>query len=392
MAGLGPAATQGQDQTTLCWPNNGVNWAVSAESLLVPHLDAINDSSLDAYVDAPAMFMLLDTVSPAAIRRGTMQEVHSIENNGTTSSPWVMVGNGIDAPAVRVTACMTSLDVDTFTAELDRNWEVSEPAMSWNRTTERYNTTTVLTQLGAVLPRQPLNHRGVLALSPRSDWQPFSGSGNVSAIQHYVVNTQILANAFVNGLDKSQSKDIDVAPENRKQRVNAGFSLSRGSMIGAIAHDAHIDLFQGMLNQTHSPAMALQALLTRICQMAYYDSLLLIDESKAAEVSFSDAAMFPTQWTGFGVGMGLLLVHWVVVAIVVGLFARYTRHSLLGNHWQAVSQVYSEDTAAILEKADRMKDRDVKRWLNGKGHGGKLYSFARDEGEGRVALMVNRPD
>ncbi|KAJ5205427.1 hypothetical protein N7491_003947 [Penicillium cf. griseofulvum] len=384
--------TRAQEQTSLCRPNNGAGWDVSAENVLVPRLAAINDSSLDAYVDASLMFMLLDIVSSAAIRHGVIQEVRSVENNDTTISPWAIIGNGTDAPVVRVTACMTSLDVDTFTADLDRKWEVSEPAMSWNRSTARYNTTTTLTQLGAVLPRQPLDHRGVLALSPRSDWQPFSSSGNVSAYQHYVVNTQILGNAVVNSLDTPQSKGTDVTPEHRNQIVNAGVGLSWWSSFESKAHDAHIGLFQDTLNQTQSPAMALQALLTRICQMAYYDSLLRIDESEVAEAAFSDAAVFPTQWTGFGIGMGLLLGHCVVVGIVVGLFARYTRHSLLGNHWQAVSQVYSEDTATILEKADRMKDRDIKRWLKGKGHGGKLYSFARDEGDGRVALRVNRPD
>ncbi|CAG8910024.1 unnamed protein product [Penicillium egyptiacum] len=384
--------TRAQAQTSLCWPNDGAGWNVSVEGRLVPPLALINDSSLDAYVDASAMFMLLDIVSSAAIRRGVTQEVHSVGNNGSTSSPWVMLGNGADPPSVRVTACMTNLDVEMFTAGLDSKWEGSEPTMSWDRSTEHYNTATTLTQLGAIHPRQPLDHRGVLALTPRSDWQSFSSSGNVSAYQHYVVNTQLLADAVVGSLLTPQTAGVDFTPEHRNQMVSAGVIFSPWASADYKAHDAHIDLFQDTLNQTQSPAMALQALLTRICQMAYYDMLQRIDESKVAEATFSDAAVFPTQWTGFGVGMGLLLVHWVVVAIVVGLFARYTRHSLLGNHWQAVSQVYSEDTAAILEKADRMNDRDVKRWVKSKGHRGKLYSFARDEGEGRVALRVNRPD
>lgn len=34
-----------------------------------------------------------------------------------------------------------------------------------------YDTESMRTQLGVVRPGQPLNHRGVLALGPRSDWQ-----------------------------------------------------------------------------------------------------------------------------------------------------------------------------------------------------------------------------
>jgi hypothetical protein len=78
----------------------------------------------------------------------------------------VMVVNGTDSPALRVTACMANLGVDTFIADLHSDWEGSEPAMSWNRPAQRYSTATTRTQLGAVLPRQPLNDRGVLALAP----------------------------------------------------------------------------------------------------------------------------------------------------------------------------------------------------------------------------------
>lgn len=69
------------------------------------------------------------------------------------------------------------------------------------------------------------------------------------------------------------------------------------------------------------------------------------------------------------------------MAIVVGLFARYTRHSLLGNHWQVVSQVYSKDTVAVLEMADQMKDQEVERWVKRKERGEELYSVALDERE-----------
>lgn len=134
--------------------------------------------------------------------------------------------------------------------------------------------------------------------------------------------------------------------------------------------------------------MALQALLTRICQMIYYDQLLRFDESGHANITLSHAAVIPTHCTNFGVGIGLLLSHWVVVVIVAALFARHTRHSLLGNHWQAISQVYSKETADALVEADRMDDREVKRWLEGKGHGEELYSVVCEDGKGRVALTA----
>jgi hypothetical protein len=65
---------------------------------------------------------------------------------------------------------------------------------------------------------------------------------------------------------------------------------------------------------------------------------------------------------------------------------------LLGNHWQAVSQVYSKETVAVLEEADRMDDREVEHWVKGKGRGEDFYSVVRDERKGRVVLTVEDPD
>ena len=176
-------------------------------------------------------------------------------------------------------------------------------------------------------------------------------------------------------------------------RVDPGIILSRDSPPGIyIAHESYTSLFQDTLEQTRSPAVALQALLTLFTQMVYYERLLRLNGTERAETAFSHAALIPTQWTGFGVGMGLLFSHWVVMAIVVGLFARYTRHSLLGNHWQAVSQVYSKDTVAVLEMADQMKDQEVEHWVKHKDRGEELYSVAIDEGGGRAALTVKHSD
>jgi hypothetical protein len=277
---------------------------------------------------------------------------------------------------------MDNLVVDTLTADLHSDWEGLEPALSWNRRAQQYNTTTSRMQLGANLTEQPLNDRGVLVLSPRSEWQPFFSEAETA------VNAWVFTLAIANSLRDPQS--VGEGLLNQTQTGDLGVLLSRTpTTIDFNAHQAHVGLFQDTLNQTQSPAVALQALLTRICQMIYYEQLLRLEETGHANVTLSHAAMIPTRWTGFGVGMGLLLSHWVVVGIVAALFARYTRHSLLGNHWQVVSQVYSKETAAVLEEADRMDDREVKRWVEGRG---QLYSVVGDEGKGRVALTARNPD
>lgn len=345
------------------------------------------------------MYMLLDLVSPAATPYGDAQRAHTIHvGSNDASSPWTMVGNGAGAPMLRVTACMVNLGVDTFVADLRSNWDGLEPMTSWEPSAERYNTTTARAQLGAALPRPRLDRRGVLVLGPRSDWQhffpqiyelPSNISSNTSTIVPPPSGVWTFVQALASSLQNPQSSDRN--PLHGNQTADRGVILSRRiDPINFNAHEAHTSLFQDTLDQTQSPAVALQALLTRICQMVYYETLPRLNESGHAESAFSHVAVLPTRWTGFGVGMGLILTHWVVVLVVGGLFARYMRHSLLRNYWQAVSHMCSNETVAVLEEAHRINDRDVKRWVDAKGLGGDLYTIdlVRNKGKERLALTA----
>ncbi|KAJ5474499.1 hypothetical protein N7475_004065 [Penicillium sp. IBT 31633x] len=358
---------------SLCWPHESSKLEVLVEDPLVtPGLITFRGELLNTISRASTMFMLLDIVYPESVPVGEIQVVRIVGNNDTTSSPWVMVGNGTDAPTVRVTACMANLGVYTFTADLKSNWEGSEPIISWDQPMERYSTASTRSQLGAVKPRQSMNHGGVLALAPRSNWKPFFDklpfSYETTNFTHDAADGYFLTCTgdlwiFTRGLTSSlrNPQTNDRVPDTWNQTIDPGVMLSSSYTSAARfnAHEGHVRLFKDTLSQTQSPAM---------CQMIYYETLPLFNESSPAEVAFSRAAVVPTQWTGFPVGLGFLLCHWVVVAIALGLFARYTRHSLLGNHWQAVSQIYSKNTIAILEKADQINDAEVKRWFKVQGH------------------------
>ncbi|OQD91218.1 hypothetical protein PENSOL_c057G00710 [Penicillium solitum] len=256
---------------------------------------------------------------------------------------------------------MANLGVDTFTAGIHSNWEGSEPTISWNQPMRRYDTESMRTQLDAVRPRQPLNHRGVLALGPRSDWQPlFSDPVIPASILNGSDTKPVRSRSFraSNAWNfKGALSQILIRMQNEGTiMVDPGIILSRDSPPGIyIAHEVYTSLFQETLEQTKSPAVALQTLPTLFTQMVYYDKLLRLNGTERAETAFSHAALIPTQWTGFG--------------------------------------VYSKDTVAVLEMADQMKDQEVERWVKRKERGEELYSVALDEGEGgRVALTVKHSD
>lgn len=112
---------------------------------------------------------------------------------------------------------------------------------------------------------------------------------------------------------------------------------------------------------TDSPALAVQALLTRICQIAYYEQLAMLNSPVPAATAFSLTASIPLQWTGLVIGMVLIGIHSVIMVVIVVRFVRATRVSLIGGYWQAVAQVVLDGTRAVLDEADRMDDGAVRK-------------------------------
>ena len=63
------------------------------------------------------------------------------------------IGNALDVPALRVTACMANLGVETFAVDLYSKWHVlePEPSVTWDLQSNNYNTESTRLQLGAAL-------------------------------------------------------------------------------------------------------------------------------------------------------------------------------------------------------------------------------------------------
>ncbi|KAJ4288242.1 hypothetical protein N0V88_007432 [Collariella sp. IMI 366227] len=125
------------------------------------------------------------------------------------------------------------------------------------------------------------------------------------------------------------------------------------------AHGTHVALFQSTLLTTQSPALATQALLARLFQMAYYDQLVKLTTAAKALTSSSSTNLIPSRWTGFIAVTTLVAAHLLVVATTTLLFLRHTESSMIGNYWQAVSQVFSMDTQQVVQQADRMMSFDL---------------------------------
>ncbi|EWG48777.1 hypothetical protein FVEG_16327 [Fusarium verticillioides 7600] len=97
--------------------------------------------------------------------------------------------------------------------------------------------------------------------------------------------------------------------------------------------------------------------------MIFYDSMPEFDLHKPVTTINSVEMLIPVQRTGLPVVLSLVLVHLLLLCSTMVLFHLKTRASDLGNAWQAIAQIISAETRAVVEEAGMVRDKDVEAWL-----------------------------
>ena len=85
-------------------------------------------------------------------------------------------------------------------------------------------------------------------------------------------------------------------------------------------------------------------------------------------------------------------LHFALVIFALVLFFAKTEVSLLGNAWQAVAQVYSNDTAAAVQHGTMATDGEVRESVKSSGFHESRVVIRRSERNGRLeAVSVVKP-
>jgi hypothetical protein len=366
-----------EGDTSLCWANSGWGLPVLLKDSLSDPFSTDDGTSL--------MFIILDLISLEGLRitleKNDIVPVQTVRN---LNGPWTRVTNGSDVEIVRVSACLTNLDSKIVTADMYSSSDNLEPEISWDHQAESYNTEIVRRQLGASKAPESSQDRGVLTLGPKSQWQNFEIIPDSDEMQgentYNMSRSGFFSYAFMHSLFSYPNYTADprvILSKNQWQAESWN------------AHATHTSIFQDTLNDTESPALALQVVLTRICQMAYYEELVKQHTTAVASISWSSSASMPMRWTGFTIGTAIIVAHLIIVTILAVIFIKYTNYSCIGSYWQAVSQVISEDTRPVLEQADQMKDDEVKIWAKRQSLDVKNLAFLRYRRDGRVSLGIS---
>ncbi|KAM6540339.1 hypothetical protein FALCPG4_002057 [Fusarium falciforme] len=154
------------------------------------------------------------------------------------------------------------------------------------------------------------------------------------------------------------------------------------------AHRAHTAVFQRIIQEKGDPARAIQALLTRLYQMTYYDWLPDYNAEHPVTTVHSAQRLIPMRWTGLVIVLIPVGYHLILVFATVALFMIKTRASALGNAWQAVAQIAR--TTNALESADRMLDKEVDKWTKTTGLDKEVYSISESADGNTLEIQLRK--
>ena len=231
----------------------------------------------------------------------------------------------------------------------------SEPRTAWRQAESRYVTTDIRRQLGATAQKFDHSERGVLTLDRDSLF---------SAIEEEV-----------------KPQNLDFAPGYDNFAGNlAGmpgfFFVSQalafcGDCIGDAKGTVSLwdQLFVDTLEDTGSPALAIQAVHTAAARMSYSRWLSAFSKEGQANLTTFITVRASTRAVGYSVVMAIIGVQGVLLVIATVMF-RACENTALNSAWLVTAQVsQSPGAAGILTRASTMTDADVVRHMRGEKKG-----------------------
>ena len=291
------------------------------------------------------------------------QNVTGVERNGskalisTHSSSWTV--------SICYSAWTTAnLNVDMF-SETNR----SEPITHWNHSQGYYTIPDVHSQMGEIdEPTNSLKSRGVLELAEKTSWIPDDGNSIPNSVKPFVQEfADLNEDANLVHMLPYQCSPCTALLAPYNSPLTYGFD--KNSMF--LVDYSLTDLFHQSIGiaANGSWARAVSSLITTLSSMAYYDQMPQFQKTGKTSQVFFTTVLFPQSHLGFWVISIALAAHIMLVTLIAIGFMTYSRHTLLGNHWQTIAQLQDRpETEDLLKRTRMATDSDVKRALRIAGY------------------------
>lgn len=271
----------------------------------------------------------------------TVTALTQLEQLESSSPSWARFGNG--NIQFDLSLCFFNPQPQDYQVKAWSKEDWSDASAFWDTTTGQpvYNSYWVRSMLDAVQEESTTKKRGLLTMEPVANWTAMETK----------VRYNITAMSFIyDTLMRYQEVD---------ELMGDTYQLTSYVIPTKAIHQTHKALVQTILQSTRNPALAVQALWTVLLQMSYYDFFNQYSVGAPAAYGIAEEVTIPVQWNCFAGIMGILGLHFALLSLSLILFLTRTEMSLLGNSWQAVSQVMSTDTAHAVHHAAAATDKEV---------------------------------
>ncbi|KAK0704471.1 hypothetical protein B0H67DRAFT_557273 [Lasiosphaeris hirsuta] len=292
---------------------------------------------------------------------------------------WATVSHRTKQLSFDMTLCFTLFNSTPYLIETMGMGEaatVAEPEIAWDSTADMLSTANATKYLSP--PDNTGERPGILAMGALrlaseipKNYTGYKSIGVGASVTEQVILAMENVQAKLAVLDPS-----GILFGQMRWAAVLCYDINLDSYIGL--HSSFIAVFQAIIQHTRDPAVAVQALLTMATANAYVELQPYFDFELPAQYSVWAQAFVPTHWTGFTAVAAAIVVHTLAVAAVAALFLRETRYTELGNAWQAVAQLVTNnaddngdmrllllpsaarDTSSVFKKRLREGGRDVR--------------------------------
>jgi hypothetical protein len=252
------------------------------------------------------------------------------------------------------------VDIDV-TAGTDFGDSPSEPELSFNGITDRWNTGSIRDQLG--------------------------NTANTQDYTWKLTNT-FTQTDFVNGPTYSLESEYDLSDPGQRVPDLALCSFcpisNNPSRFQDRLHPVQAAVFRDILSFKTQLSQAMQSYVTTQFQMKYYDILVQFNQNDTASIVASVPVLIPVQYTAFIIMGGILCLHLLLVLVISGLFVIGTNYTRLGNTWQAVSQLQSDELQDVFDEDASESDTEAHH-----AHGNRRRRRrGRDRGLQKLVVLV----
>ncbi|KAF4948023.1 hypothetical protein FGADI_10018 [Fusarium gaditjirri] len=356
------------------------NDSEDSELLFLQRVFLFNSSRLLAETILPVKSAVQDLVESAGQGLDDKQNINKTINHALrdlhgigwrNEEMWTKVSSRNGSELFSVTTCYFNMDRPrVYNVTLSGHGIQSESVDNLHLNIDHQQNEKVKHQFGIGVQPSDFEDRGILELEIKDPGKPYKSPKGAS--WNYMLLSVLDSESF------NKERCWGFIDDLKLTLTNSDW----------FAHRAHSSLFQSIIRETGDPAVAVQALITRLYQMSYYDLLPDYDLRYPATMIRSVEKLMPARWVGLSTVLALVGLHFALVLTTMALFAILTSASALGNAWQAVAQLVSPQTEEIIKLADSLTDKEVKKRAKTTGSDRQVYSMSKSVESDRVEAQL----